>query len=97
MVVDVFRGVPGLIVIEDAVMSTRARAVGTSFSGVSDTSNRCAPTVFTDGVTPPNRDLGSMGSEEVEAIEVYWGLDIPEEYRRPGESPCAVILLWTAR
>jgi hypothetical protein len=52
----------------------------------------CWLTVYVDGLEVPEFDIESMDPEDVEAIEVYNGLQAPMEFTR---NPCGVVLIWT--
>jgi len=52
----------------------------------------CWLTVYVDGMELPEFDIESMDPEDVEAIEVYNGLQAPMEFTR---NPCGVVLIWT--
>ena len=61
---------------------------------VAITSNRgsgCLMDVWVDGMRMPGFDIDTYPVEWVEAIEVYHGVDIPNEYY----SRCGVVLIWT--
>lgn len=61
----------------------------------------CSPDVFVDGVpyvTDPALGLDFYAGE-VEAVEVYKGVEVPGEFLMLGHStfPCAVVVIWTRK
>ena len=55
----------------------------------------CVLSVYVDGrLETLDPDLDQIPPEQLEAIEVYIGIDMPVQYAL---NPCGVILLWTRR
>jgi hypothetical protein len=91
---DVLRRVPGLrLVIQGYFTDVQARGAGS-----------CRPGMYIDGafVSGPRRSVSSFNLEDlpagdIEAIEVYPGAaSVPPQYTG-GNSPCGLILFWTAK
>jgi hypothetical protein len=61
----------------------------------------CLPDVFVDGVPwAIDPDMGlDFNTGEIEALEVYRGVETPGEFLRAGRTlfPCAVVVVWTRR
>ena len=53
-------------------------------------------TVYVDGIPTFSDDFDWIAPQELEAVEVYSGLNVPIEYTS-GANSCGVILLWTRR
>lgn len=86
--VEYLREVPGVAVYRDGIrayMEVRGRP--------------CTPDVYLDGQTfpvDPEVGINEYFTQDLEAIEVYKGTEVPAEFTRPGfQYPCAVILVWT--
>ena len=82
------REVPGVLVFRDglrAYLEVRGRS--------------CTPEIYLDGqMFPVDPEVGvnEYFTQELEAIEVFKGTEVPPEFIRPGfQYPCAVILVWT--
>jgi outer membrane receptor for Fe3+-dicitrate len=93
---DALRGVPGLSVAPAATIGDRA----VSSRGQRDLrSQACSPMYFLDGaMTDGPLDQASLPVlvEEIRAIEVYTGANMPVEYHREG-GLCGAIAVWTKR
>lgn len=61
----------------------------------------CTPDVFLDGVPfdmDPEVGLNQLFTQELEAIEVYKGSDVPGEFLKVGfQRPCVAIVIWSRR
>lgn len=86
--VELLREVPGISVFRDgmrAFLEVRGRS--------------CTPDVYMDGLPfplDPSVGLNEFITQELEAIEVFRGTEVPGEFIRAGfRPPCMVILLWT--
>lgn len=85
---ELLREVPGILVEQNG-LSTSLEVRG----------RPCAPNVFLDGVRYPwdvtsGADL--VLAQDLEAIEVYKGMEIPGEFLLPGQArACAAVVLWT--
>ena len=91
---DLIYHVPGVIVeggnlpgAPQAVWSRRRYGAG------------CQLDIYVDQVRqPPEYNFNQIPTMQVEALEVYQGLDTPIQFqRRSSESGCGVVLIWTKR
>jgi hypothetical protein len=59
----------------------------------------CTPDVYLDGQmfpVDPEVGINEYFTQDLEAIELYKGTEVPPEFIRPGfQYPCAVVLVWT--
>ena len=59
----------------------------------------CAPNVFLDGVRyqwDPTLGVDLVSAGDLEAIEVYKGMEVPGEFLLPGQArACAAVVMWT--
>jgi hypothetical protein len=85
---ELLRDVPGILVFRDGIrayLEVRGKS--------------CTPEVYLDGqMFPVDPDVGlnEFFTQELEAIEVFKGTEVPPEFIRAGfQYPCAVILVWT--
>ena len=62
------------------------------------TETACRLDIYLDGVRMDSYDFNEVAPNQVEALEVYQGLDVPIQYqRRSSESGCGIVLIWTKR
>ncbi len=54
---------------------------------------RCVFGVFLDGIRAPGFNINTLPPDEVEALEVYQGSNVPPEY----SDPCGAVLIWMRR
>ena len=54
---------------------------------------RCVFGVFLDGILAPGFNINTLPPDEVEALEVYQGSNVPPEY----SDPCGAVLIWMRR
>jgi len=73
-----------------------ARVVSRRRTGATD--GPCVLDIYQDGVRMENYNFDEIPPMQVEALEVYQGLDVPIQYqRRSSESGCGIVLIWTKR
>jgi hypothetical protein len=73
-----------------ATVVSRRRSGGTEAA--------CRLDIYLDGVRMENYDFNQLPPMQVEALEVYQGLDVPVQFqRRSSESGCGIVLIWTKR
>ena len=98
---DVFRTVPGLVMISSPV-GDRPRVVGVTPEILDDITHDpgdCPILYFVDGVPFDPSHQGVIALDlsvaEVEGIEIYRrGSAVPVQYKRGGKDACGVILIW---
>ena len=74
------------------------RGVGERARVLSFRREECQLDVYVDGVRrPPDYNLNEIPPPQVEAVEVYQGLDIPIEFQGFSRTGCGVVLIWTKR
>ena len=74
------------------------RGVGDRARVLSFRREECQLDIYVDGVRrPPDYDLNEIPPAQVEAVEVYQGLDIPIEFQGFSRTGCGVVLIWTKR
>ncbi|MDP2956455.1 MAG: carboxypeptidase regulatory-like domain-containing protein [Longimicrobiales bacterium] len=85
---ELMREVPGILVFHNGVRAN-----------LEVRGKPCTPEVYLDGQmfpVDPEVGLNEFFTQELEAIEVFKGTEVPPEFVRAGfQYPCAVILVWT--
>lgn len=91
---DLIYYVPGVVVEGGTDPGVRARVMSRRRYGAG-----CQLDVYVDQVRrPPEFDFNEIPPMQVEAVEVYQGLDVPINYqRRSSETGCGVVMIWTKR
>ena len=75
-----------------------AMGVGERARVLSFRREECQLDVYVDGVRrSPDYNLNEIPPPQVEAVEVYQGLDIPIEFQGFSRTGCGVVLIWTKR
>lgn len=58
----------------------------------------CQLDIYVDGARrSTNYDLNEIPPLQIEAVEVYQGLDVPIDFQRGSRTGCGVVLIWTKR
>lgn len=57
----------------------------------------CSPQMFVDGSPQPGVPVDAYYPDELAAIEVYTGNEVPGEYRTQTARECGAVLIWTKR
>ncbi|HSG08986.1 MAG TPA: Plug domain-containing protein, partial [Longimicrobiales bacterium] len=87
---DFVREIPGVLVF---MQGNRA--------AVEVRGSACTPDVFLDGISfDMDREVGlnQLFTQELEAIEVYKGQEVPGEFLKVGfQRPCRAIVIWSRR
>jgi len=88
--------VPGVEVEGGRSPDSPARVVSRRRGGLVAAS--CGLDIYVDGQRLNNYDFNEISPTEVEAIEIFQGLDVPTQFqRRSSESGCGIVLIWTHR
>ena len=81
------------------VLGVRPLRGRTGGAVVTSTRGGCRMGVYLDGSFAPDLtdDLDALPLQDVAAVEVYNGLQVPVQYRTPGQvgGACGVVLVWT--
>lgn len=90
-IADILQEVPGMSVRRGLYGQLQMEVRGRS----------CVPDVWVDGalyIMDPSAGFDFF-ADELEAVEVYRGIQVPGEFLRPGRTayPCATIVVWTRR
>jgi TPR repeat protein len=74
------------------------RGVGAPVRVMSFRRENCQLDIYVDGVRRlSDYNLNEIPPQQVEAVEVYQGLDVPIEFQRVSQTGCGVVLIWTKR
>ncbi len=96
---DLFRGIPGLRVVDSASVRLLVSSRSAQSSLVSKSANNdCVVPVAVDGLLREGSfQIDLLGPEEIEGIEVFTGIGtIPPEYSSMRKNAwCGLILIWT--
>jgi TPR repeat protein len=93
---DLIYRVPGVIV--ERAPQPGAPAIVYSRRRTGATDEGCRLEIYLDGVRMEGYDFDEVTPMQVEALEIYQGLDVPVEYqRRSSQSGCGIVLVWTRR
>jgi hypothetical protein len=92
---DIFWYAPGVTVEGLGNIGEPVRIVTTRRQGA--TYEACGLEMYIDGIRNPGIDINEIAPADVEAIEVYQGLDTPAQYERSSSVQCGVVLIWTKR
>ena len=96
-VADILRRVNGVSVVATQI-GFGSEAVSNRRRGVDDFDSRCRLRLYYDGAPAIDYNLEVVEPDEIEAMEVYQGADVPVQFingaPRSGPS-CGVILIWT--
>jgi hypothetical protein len=96
MVGDIVRRVAGVTVVS-AQIGSRSEAISNRRRSGTD-SGSCRLLPHFNGVPLVDFELELVPPEEIEALEIYQGANVPIEYRyefQPAGPSCGVILIWT--
>jgi len=96
MVGDILRRVGGVTVVSNQVGSGSEATSNRRRAG--DSSGRCRLLPYFNGTPTVSFDLEVVPPEEIEALEVYQGPNVPIEYvdrMQTAGATCGVILIWT--
>jgi TPR repeat protein len=91
----IFR-VPAVQVEGGRTVGSEARVVSRRRYGATEAA--CALDIYMDGVRMEDYNFNEIPPNQVEALEIYQGLDVPAQFqRRSSESGCGIVLIWTKR
>jgi uncharacterized protein len=87
-----------LIARVNGVSVEGGRGVGERARVVSFRREDCQLDIYVDGLRrSPDYNLNEIPPAQVEAVEVYQGLDVPIDFQRVSQTGCGVVLIWTKR
>jgi hypothetical protein len=88
--------VPAVQVEGGRTVGSEARVVSRRRYGATEAA--CALDIYMDGVRMEDYNFNEIPPNQVEALEIYQGLDVPAQFqRRSSESGCGIVLIWTKR
>jgi TPR repeat protein len=91
----IFR-VPAVEVEGGRQTGSPARVVSRRRTGATEAA--CVLDIYMDGVRMENYNFNEIPPMQVEALEIFQGLDVPAQFqRRSSESGCGIVLIWTKR
>jgi hypothetical protein len=95
-ITDLFYYVPAVEVEGGRQVGSVGRIVSRRRYGA--TEGACLLDIYLDGVRMVDWNINNVATMQVEAMEVYQGLNVPSQFdRRSSESGCGIVLLWTKR